>query len=234
MDIISQLIDYQLEHILTIILLYLDPASLHSIKQVCKSWHEVVRETIWGRQFVRRLVQEANLERWKNGSFEERRFQTFSGPDVSIYSLCCDAYIVIAGMSNGLAKVFDIRTGSFKYLLNCRKTFDITEECCSGVRVAIGDQIIVCGSADGVLGVWDKQSFLPVYKSSKKKERIMGVKIVMDMIFAMYNDRVQVIKNNICGVEMVAKLGEFGTGALTTMDSDEEWVLVDSKRQTTT
>ena len=140
-NVINYLIDFQLDHILTTILLYLDPASLHAAKQVSRSWHECVCEHIWERKYIRNLVQQTHLKRWKEGAFEERRFQTFSGPDVSIYSLCCDEYSVVAGLNNGLAKVFDINSCVFKFLLNCRKGFDMSADCNYGVRTTISNDV---------------------------------------------------------------------------------------------
>eukprot|EP00091_Calanus_sinicus_P005083 TRINITY_DN15455_c0_g1_i1.p1 TRINITY_DN15455_c0_g1~~TRINITY_DN15455_c0_g1_i1.p1 ORF type:complete len:120 (-),score=23.44 TRINITY_DN15455_c0_g1_i1:30-389(-) len=117
-NVINYLIDYQLDHILTTILLYLDPASLHAAKQVCISWHECVCEHIWERKNIRDLVQQTHFKRWKEGAFEERRFQTFSGPDVSIYSMCCDEYSLVVGLNMVLQRCSILTLVSSKFLLN--------------------------------------------------------------------------------------------------------------------
>ena len=206
-NVINYLIDYQLDHILTTILLYLDPASLHAAKQVCRTWHECVCEHIWERKYIRSLVLRTHLKRWKEGAFEERRFQTFSGPDVSIYFLCCAEYSVVASLNNGLTNVFDINnTCIFKFLLNCRKGFDISGDYNYRVRTAIGDDGILCGSLDGGLGVWDKCSYAQVYK--EREERISSLKIARSVIPAVFNDKVNVMKLDTTGnkVEIVATL----------------------------
>ena len=105
-----------------------------------------------------------------------------------------------------------------------KKSFDIVEESCIGVRTAIGDELIVAGSADGVLGVWDKVSYMQVFRSIG--EKIVSVKIARDVILVVVNDRVDVMKYDKSRVELVATLREYGSGAIIQVDSDGDCVLL--------
>jgi len=150
---------------------------------------------------------------------------------VSIYSLSCDEYSIVAGLSNGLAKVFTINTCMFKFLLNCRRGCDIGEECSYGVRSGIGESVIVCGSADGVLGVWNKETFALLHKTVYDK--ITSVKVVRDLVLAVNSDKVLILEHDKKSdrVDMLATLCDFGSGAMTKVDSDGEWVVVGTSRK---
>jgi len=231
LNVMQELIDHQLDDILTTILLYLDPASLQSAGQVCWAWHDTIYQLIWDRRYTRDMVQRAHLQNWLQGHYEAKRLQTFSGADVYIYSLCCDEYRIVAGLSNGLAKVFNIKTMVFMYLLNCRRGCDIGQECSYGVRTAIGEEVIVCGTSDGVLAVWDKRTFALLYKTVRGK--ITSVKAVGSLILAVDTDKVFILKyvKQSEQVEMVTSFHDFGSGAMTKVDCDEEWVLVGTSRK---
>jgi hypothetical protein len=80
-----------------------------------KSWWIFMKENIWDRKVVCEQIKENHLQNWKQARYEKRMIRTFSGPDVSIHSLCCDGYLVVAGFDNELVQAFNIKTGAFKF-----------------------------------------------------------------------------------------------------------------------
>merc|ERR1719347_2369556 len=71
-DVISRLLNSQLDYLLTKVLLYLDPGSLHQVKLVCVAWCVFIQDNIWDREFVRRKIQGQHLHRWKKGLHEDK------------------------------------------------------------------------------------------------------------------------------------------------------------------
>ena len=60
---------------------------------MCRRWWWHLQEEVWGRQVVRKELRRRNLGRWLEGGGEERRWRV-GEEGVTVYSLCCDHYLV--------------------------------------------------------------------------------------------------------------------------------------------
>ena len=82
--------------------------------------------------------------------------------------MACDDWMLVVGLSSGLAKVHSLDTGLFRDLLNCRwDQYDLT-----GppepvwVSVEVGEHLVVTGTSDGVVMVRNKGSMGAFYKDT--------------------------------------------------------------------
>ena len=95
-------------------------------------------------------------------------------------SLACDDWILIAGLSDGLAKVYSIDSGQFVTLLNCRlDQYDLgpTEDQVL-LTVDIGHRLVVTASTDGTVIVRNRQTFGSVYRAAHHGDTpIMALKV---------------------------------------------------------
>ena len=152
-DVVSSLIDHQLEHLLTKVFLYLDPGSLHQAKLVCVSWCVFIQDSIWDRKSIRRKLQSRHLERWKNAEQEAKSWVVRCREEERVVSLSCDEWVLIAGLDSGLAKVYSIESCGFVNLLNCRDDYYDLGPSDEEILVYsdIGDYLIVTTTSKGVV-----------------------------------------------------------------------------------
>ena len=82
--------------------------------------------------------------------------------------MACDDWMLVVGLSSGLAKVHSLDTGLFRDLLNCRwDQYDLTAPPEPvWVSVEVGEHLVVTGTSDGVVMVRNKGSMGAFYKDT--------------------------------------------------------------------
>ena len=184
-DVINCLIDCQLDELLTKVLLYLDPGSLHQAKLVCVAWCIFIQDNIWDRDSVRRRLQSQHLIRWKTADHEYKEWVVISRKEEKVVSLACDEWVLVAGLDSGLAKVYSIETCGFVNLLNCRDDFYDLGPSAQDILVYsdIGDYLIATATSKGVVILRKKVTHALFYKASHHGDHpVHAVKVAGDLV----------------------------------------------------
>ena len=117
---------------------------------------------------MRSGLERRHLERWKRGQAVRTEISVLTSRHSQVVSLACDDWIIIAGLSDGLAKIYKIDTAQFLTILNCRlDQYDLspTEDQVL-VTVDLGHNLIVTASTDGVVIVRNRQTFWSIYRDT--------------------------------------------------------------------
>ena len=240
-DVISQLLTRQLNHILTKVLLYLDPGSLHQAKLVCVAWCIFIQDNIWDRDSVRRSLQGHHLNRWKMAVHQDKEWVVNCRKGERVVSLSCDDCILIAGLNSGLAKVYSIKTCGFVNLLNCRGDFYDLGPSAEEIFVYsdIGDYLIATATSKGVVIVRNKVTHALFYKASHHGDHpVHAVKVAGDLVVTGGRQEVVVLRHRRKTVgrdeseymEAVCRLSDQTSGVLTHLDCDGSLVLAGTSR----
>merc|ERR1711892_994861 len=93
-----------------------------------------------------------------------------------VISMACDEELIVVGLKgwSGTARVYDIKTGEFKFKLQCNNLGDTPAPFShDNVLVWLGTSIIVTvGTNDNTLSVWDKNGTLLAQDLHKNKEKL--------------------------------------------------------------
>ena len=240
-DVISRLLDCQLDSLLTKVLLYLDPGSLHQVKLVCVAWCVFIQDNISDREFVRRKIQGQHLNRWKKGLHEDKTWVVNCRKRERVVSLACDDWVIVAGLDSGLAKVYSIETGGFVNLLNCRDDYyDLgpAEEDII-VWVDIGDYLIATATSKGVVIVRNKVTYALFYKGNHHGDQLIhSVVVAGDLVVTASNQEVVVMSHQRVTIgrddteymEERCRLSDQAAGVITCVDCDGSLVLMGTSR----
>ena len=57
---------------------------------------------------MRRELQDKHLQRWRSGDARRKKISVLCTRPVEVVSLACDEWIILACLSDGLAKVYNI------------------------------------------------------------------------------------------------------------------------------
>jgi len=236
--VISQLLDYHLEPLLTKILLYLDPGSLHQVKLVCVAWCVFIQDNIWHRDSVRRKVQDQHLNRWKEGLHVDKEWMVNCRKGERVVSLACDDWVIVAGLDSGLAKVYSIESCGFVNLLNCRADYyylgPVEEEIL--VQADIGDYLIVTTTSRGVVIVRNKVTYALFYKASHHgvhSVRVAGDLVVTacrEEVVVLMHRRVTIGRDDTEYMEEKCRLSDTAAGVITHVDCDGNLLLMGTSR----
>ena len=171
--------------------------------------------------------------------------------------MSCDDLICVVGLSQSIAKVYDLSTGNFITLLNCKNDqYDLSQHTDSvNVIVDVGDRAIATGTSDGVLIVRNKRTFGAFYINSLPADcQVMDVKAESKFVISCSRHEVYILEhktktigdeeNHIQGefLEQKASISFGYSGVLTCVDSDgsvlvigtsNHWIVFDIESETT-
>ena len=83
-----------LDELLQLVFLGLDPASLKASRLVCRAWHSFIRRRLWGCGKSRGRLEAKLRSRWRNGHPVVERRVRRSG---KVYHISCDQERVYCG-----------------------------------------------------------------------------------------------------------------------------------------
>jgi len=158
---------------------------------------------------------------------------------VTINSVSCDNSVVVCGMRNSTAKVYDIQNLELLAELDCmpvphyqlRKPQLQTLE--SSVESDLGQDIVATVTDTGVVSVWSKTDWSILYKENPHGNKdVFAIKVFSNKIITGADDGVLTILawdgNQVSQVRTLNTLGEeplsFGT-EFGCFDTDGEWVV---------
>ena len=163
----------------------LDYRSLHTCRQVCKEWNELVREEFWFSRTRRPLMKNRLLTEWKTA---EPLRKTFNLPSTRGFYLACDNKTVCVGTRNSQAIVLDTDTGQQLASLACDPRSDLSEsdvldDESRDVQLDLTESHIVTVTGSGVISVWRREGLDLIYQSSHHgQDSILGVSLVGDLL----------------------------------------------------
>eukprot|EP00092_Neocalanus_flemingeri_P002440 GFUD01002610.1.p1 GENE.GFUD01002610.1~~GFUD01002610.1.p1 ORF type:complete len:411 (-),score=77.25 GFUD01002610.1:57-1289(-) len=240
-DVISCLLDCQLDDLLTRVLLHLDPGSLHQAKLVCVAWCIFIQDNIWERDSIRKRLQKQHLTRWKKADHDDREWVVNCMEEEEVVSLACDEWVLVAGLNNGLAKVYSIETCGFVNLLNCRDDYyDLgpsEEEIL--VYTDIGDYLIATTTSRGVVIVRNKVSYALFYKASHHGDHpVHAVCVSGDLVVTggkqdlvvLRHKRKRIGRDDSEYMEEICRLSDHTAGVITHVDCDGSLILAGTSR----
>lgn len=250
-DLMSELFYRDLDQPLQRIFLALDSVSLKTSRQVCKDWGIFIKRRIWGSNpgsFPYRTLRSKLEHHWRHATPDVRTVSLLEtgGDDPyppfssHVHCVSCDDYVVICGMKNAEARVFDIQTLELVTVLDC-SIEDLGEH--GEVQQDIGKEVVCTVTEKGDVSVWRRRDWSLLYKSSHHgKVEVYGVRVVKEYIITGGCDgRIAVLRWN--GQEFIgpSMLGESPISPKTNrrnimedemminhIDSDGVWILAGS------
>ena len=240
-DVISRLLDCQLDELLTKVFLYLDPGSLHQAKLVCVAWCIFIQDNIWERDSIRKKLQSHHLTRWKRADHDDREWVVRCMKEEVVVSLACDEWVLLAGLNNGLAKVYSIETCGFVNLLNCRDDYYDLGPSDEEILVYsdIGDYLIATTTSKGVIIVRNKVTYALFYKDSHHGDHpVHAVKVSGDLVVTggkqdvavMRHRRKTIGRDDSEYMEELCRFSDHSSGVITNVDCDGSLVLAGTSR----
>ena len=187
---------------------------------------------------LRSGLQRRHLERWRRGEARRRQISVLASRQTELVSLACDDWIIIAGLSDGLAKVYNIDTGEFLTLLNCRlDQYDLspTEDQVL-LTIDIGQSLIVTASTEGVVIVRNRRTFGSVYRDTHHGDQpVVAIRLQGDLVVTGARQEIIVLRhrtrqlgegsNTVTGeyMELLHRLENIQyAGVITCLDTDRE------------
>jgi len=220
-DLLDWLLQAGLAPVVTEILLLLDdPPSLHSAKQVCQLWCNYIQSEVWGRAKVRLKLRQRHLDRWESGDGSEKQWELGEGSGL-VFSICCDDYWLVVGLTNGLSKIFQIATGKLIAALDCKGAV----EC--GVRGDLGDKILATATTTGMLCLWDKKKLTLEQRQQLGGGGAQSIKVLKDRLLVAVSEYILVLDHSC---QELMRLKQYGSGALSCVTSDGHWVVAGAAR----
>jgi len=201
-DLMGELFYHDLDQPLQRIFLSLDPVSLKASRQVCKDWENFIKRRIWGSQrgsLPYRTLRSKLDHHWRHASPDVRTVSLEIGGDntfgANVHCVSCDDSLVICGMKNSEARVFDIQTLELVTVLDC--SLDLLGEH-GEVQQDIGREVVCTVTEKGDVSVWRRGDWSLLYKSCHHgKVEVYGVRVVKDYVITGGCDgRIAVLKWN--------------------------------------
>ena len=147
---------------------------------------------------MRSGLERRHLERWRRGEARRSEIRVLTTSHSQLVSLACDDWIIIAGLSDGLAKVFNIETGQFVTILNCRlDQYDLSpSEDQVLVTIDLGHNLIVTASTDGVVIVRNRQTFGSVYRDTHHGDQpVVALRLQEDLVVTGARQEIIVLRH---------------------------------------
>ena len=163
-----------------------------------------------------------------------------------VVSLACDDWIIIAGLSCGLAKVYNIDTAQFLTIINCRlDQYDLgPSEDQVLVTVDLGHSLVVTASSDGVVIVRNRQTFWSVYRDTHHGDQaVLALRLQEDLVLTGARQEIIVLRHRtrLVGEGCNAVQGEYMevqhrleniqySGLLTCLDTDRDCLVTGTSK----
>ena len=248
------------------IFLELDPPSLKNSRLVCGRWNDFIKRRVWGgkkdgkanSKLKKRLayhwihadptVKSVELqldifypEREPGYVWSYERIREIRCP---VQSLSCDDSMVVCGLVDDTAKVYDIQTLALLKDLDCCPLLPHQPEHglnYGGVRSDVGQDVVATVTDKGDVSVWKKSDWSLLYKQSPHGNvKVNEVKVLPDLIItAGDNGRLSLLSWDGEMFSLRRMIGEglrppwdelqnmlhCGIRGIHGLDSDGEWVL---------
>lgn len=221
-DIMSRLFDFDLDLVLQMIFVSLDPRSLHTSKRVCKQWHKFIKSRIWKSKSMLKILHSKLEWQWKNGLPSVKTIKV----KAPVFDVRSDSDIIVAGLRNGSALVFDKRSGSVIFCLNHEE--DRHHHGQDVIQVDFSDTLIVSVSSVGSVMVWRRQDGTLIQRMTHHCDHpVWGVSVVGNTVLTCGEDHSLAILQyspEIDGVKLLHQLYDHHT-SVSHVDSDETWAL---------
>ena len=147
---------------------------------------------------LRSGLERRHLERWRRGEARRTEIRVLTRRHTEVVSLACDDFIIIAGLSDGLAKVYNIDSGQFVTILNCRlDQYDLSPaEDQVLVTVDIGHKLIVTASSDGVVIVRNRETFGSLYRETHHGDQpVLALRLQEDLVLTGARQEIIVLRH---------------------------------------
>ena len=191
-------------------------------------------------------LEQRHLGRWRRDEARMREISVLTSRHTELVSLACDDWIVIAGLSDGLAKVYNIESGQFLTILNCRlDQYDLspTEDQVL-VTVDLGHSLIVTASSEGVVIVRTRQTFGSLYRAAHHGDQpVVALRLQEDLVVTgaryeiiVLRHRTRVLghgRNTVQGeyMELLYRLENIQySGIITSLDTDRDTLVTGTSK----
>jgi len=243
-DIITCLFSKDLDLILQTIFLLLDPVSLKHSRLVCRQWGYFIKHRVWGCEAGSKpnfCLRNRLAYHWRHAKPTVRSLEVDMNVYVTINSVSCDNSVVVCGMRNSTAKVYDIQNLELLAELNCmpRPSKELRRLQQWGqphilegsVESDVGQDIVATVTDTGVVSVWKKTDWSNLYKENPHGNKfVFDIQVFSNKIITFTDDGVLTILswdgNRVSKVRMLNTLGEEPLTEIRSFDTDGEWLVV--------
>ena len=197
---------------------------------------------------MRRLLQSRHLTRWKlQADSKNIIIDVLCRKGETVSSISCDDWVLVVGITDGLAKVYSLDTGHFITILNCRyDQYDLSPPVDQVfVILDVGDHVIVTATSDGVVIVRNKWTYGAFYRETHHGDTpIMAIKIVPGSGMVVTGSRQEIVIMNhvrkMVGssskqfqgeyMEIVDRVNLDLYGVVTCLDSDGIFIIIGTSK----
>jgi len=242
-----------LDEIIQKVFLNLDPKSLHVSRQVCGQWNKYIKGRVWGSPFGRNQLLKKLKFQWQNGTPREQLLRSqleYENKETELiqiseegendykdkpFYVAGDDEILVCGFYDGKAKVYNLNQSSLEpppilAVLDCSKVE--AEHNYNPVQLDVGKDIIVTVDVVGMVTIWKRKDFTPVYQIPHHGENeVLGIKMVGNQILTGGNDgKVALLKYEDEKVKMIRQMTDKEKNKINHLDSDGVWALTGHNR----
>ena len=150
-----------------------------------------------------------------------------------VTTLSCDDTVLVCGMVNGHANVYDLASLNLLAVLDCRPHHDNLSY--MGVTSDVGRDVVATISRKGDVSVWRKADWSNVFKESLHGDRsVWHVKVVANLIITGGDDaRLALLSWDGNQVSLMRMIEEETAllNRITGLDSDGEWLLYGTRKE---
>jgi len=190
---LERLEEHNLEWVIQRIILFLDLASLHVARQVCKRWDSYVMRLAWTSKRGRKYLENCLRNQWTH---EEPHRRSWLLPRTKGFYLAAEGSTLGLGTIDNRALM--IQEGSTIADLECQDLAAVARELEEQMRNVGGGNfiseegsvqldmtkdIIVTVTGCGVVTMWSRKTFLPLYRNHHHGyEPVLGVRCLADLV----------------------------------------------------
>ena len=162
----------------------LDYKSLHTSRQVCKEWNQLILEEFWFSRTRRPMMKRRLLTEWKTAEPVKR---TYNFPSTKGFYLACDNQTVCMGTRDNTTLLLGQSMAQVASL-DCDQVSGgpeavVQDEESQDVQLDMTDSHLVTVTGSGVVTVWRREDLSKIYQDRHHGEvSILGVSLVRDLL----------------------------------------------------
>ena len=144
-----------------------------SPSQVCREWNDFIRKRLWRSPYGLRRLRDRLRGQYFTEQPEETVLQVAAGVGVEsqVWTCKADQKILVCGLLNGTANVFNTETKTLLTVLDCQSSGGT-------MRLCLSSNLIVAASSYGVISIWSRKDYALIFRDhSLHHSEVTGVKM---------------------------------------------------------
>jgi len=223
-DLMSLAFQWDCDEFLQRVFLELDPYSLKTGRKVCSQWNEYISKRVWKSRRAQKRLHKRLDKQFVEEEPCEVEFQVSRGGEESQAFYCAaDESVLVCGLLNGTANVYEIKTNRLLAVLDCQSSGAF-------VQLSVGKDFVVAVSSYGIVSVWEKTKFSLIFRENvHENSTIQGIKAMNDIfITGDVDGSINAFKVRDKEVAHVLSMVE-EKNPVNHLDFDGKWILTGSR-----